>query len=82
MEDLIKNFGFPIAVAVFFIYQYIASNKEHKKDLKEVSLVSIQTLDKNTEALKENTEERALSRRTQDRASFVLERFSADGRVK
>lgn len=56
IEELLKTFGFPIAIAIYFIYQNGKVEKAHKDDLKGIAVQTIGTLDKNTEALDKNTE--------------------------
>ena len=76
MEELIKQFGLPVAIAVFFIYQYIAASKEHKNDLKGIAQLATTALDKNTDALEENTKEREKSNSVIERNSVMLDRVS------
>lgn len=56
IEGLLKDFGFPIAVAVYFIYQNGKIEKAHKDDLKTLATNALTTLDKNTDALNKNSE--------------------------
>lgn len=51
---LVQNFGFPIAVAIFFIWMYASQAKEHKEDLKNIALKSVQSIDAGTEAIKDS----------------------------
>jgi hypothetical protein len=74
VEELVKQFGIPTAVAIFFIYQYIASNKEHKADLKGILQLVVTALDKNTAALDENTKERSKADDVIGNNSLVLDR--------
>lgn len=55
LMTLVQNFGFPIAVAVFFIWMYASQAKEHKQDLKDIAIKSVQAIDAGTEAIKDST---------------------------
>lgn len=55
LSALVKDFGFPIATATFFIWQYFAQAKEHKQDLKDIALKSVQSIDAGTEAIRDST---------------------------
>ena len=52
---LVQNFGFPIALAIFFIWMFVTQAKEHKQDLKDIAVKSVQALDAGTEAIKDST---------------------------
>lgn len=55
LTALVQNFGFPIATAVFFIWMYASQAKEHKQDLKDIAIKSVQAIDAGTEAIKDST---------------------------
>lgn len=55
MVELVKQFGFPIAVAVYFIWDKGRSEKEHKEDLRNIAVKAVQAIDANTEAIKDQT---------------------------
>lgn len=57
IEELLKQFGFPIAVAVYFIYQNGKIEKEHKQDIRTIAQQAISALEKNTESDKAVTEQ-------------------------
>lgn len=59
IEELLKQFGFPIAVAVYFIYQNGKLEKEHKQDIRTIAQQAISALEKNTESDKAVTEQLA-----------------------
>lgn len=59
IEELLKQFGFPIAVAVYFIYQNGKLEKEHKQDIRTIAQQAISALEKNTESDKAVTTELA-----------------------
>lgn len=51
---LVKDLGFPIAVATFFVWRDYQSSKEHKQDLKDIALKSVQAIDAGTEAVRDS----------------------------
>ena len=55
LMTLVQNFGFPIAIAIFFIWMYASQAKEHKQDLKGIAIKSVQAIDAGTEAIKDST---------------------------
>ncbi len=55
LMTLVQNFGFPIAIAIFFIWMYASQAKEHKQDLKDIAIKSVQAIDAETEAIKDST---------------------------
>lgn len=55
--ELIKQFGFPIAVAVYMIWDKGRTEKEHKQDLRELAANAIHALDAGTEALNQQAEQ-------------------------
>lgn len=57
LMTLVQEFGFPIAVAVFFIWMYYKQAKEHKDDLKDIAIKSVQAIDAGTEAIKDSTKQ-------------------------
>lgn len=71
---LIEKFGLPVAIAAFFIWQYIAQAKEHKQDLKDIAVKAVQTIDANTEALKDIAEQSKASNGLCERNVTVLNR--------
>lgn len=52
---LLQNFGLPVATAAFFIWMYVNQAKEHKQDLKDIAIKSVQAIDASTEAIKDST---------------------------
>ena len=75
MEDLVKQFGLPVALSIFFIYQYIASNKEHKDDLKGIAQTAVTAIDKSTDAIDRNSDALIKATQTIDRSSYQLDRL-------
>lgn len=57
LSALVQNFGFPVAAAVFFIWMFVSQAKEHKADLKDIAIKSVQAIDAGTEAIKDSTEQ-------------------------
>ena len=55
LSALVQNFGFPVAAAVFFIWMFVSQAKEHKQDLKDIAIKSVQAIDAGTEAIKDST---------------------------
>lgn len=56
LVDLVKNFGLPTAIAIYFIWRDYQSSKEHKQDLKDIALKSVQAIDAGTESIKDSVE--------------------------
>lgn len=54
---ILDKYGLPVATAAFFIFQYIKQAADHKKDLKEIAVKAVQSIDANTEAMKDNAEQ-------------------------
>lgn len=61
LSALVQNFGFPVAIAVFFIWRDYQTSKEHKQDLKDIALKAVVAIDSNTEALRDSTEQTKLN---------------------
>ena len=76
LMTLVQNFGFPIAVAVFFIWMYASQAKEHKQDLKDIAIKSVQAIDAGTEAIKDSTEQIKLNNTKIDENSHSLDRVN------
>ncbi|MFA5937329.1 MAG: hypothetical protein WC822_05665 [Candidatus Paceibacterota bacterium] len=54
-----KQFGFPVAIAIYFIWQNGRIEKEHKNDIRTIANQAIQALEKNTDSDKAVTEQLA-----------------------
>lgn len=52
---LVQTLGLPVGTAVFFIWRDYQSTKEHKQDLKDIAIKSVQAIDAGTEAIKDST---------------------------
>ena len=48
---LVNQFGLPVALAIFFIWRDYVSSKEHKADLRDISVKAVQAIDKSTDAI-------------------------------
>lgn len=66
---LVQNLGFPIAIAVYFIWRDYQTSKEHKADLKDIANKAVQAIDKSTDAINDSTD--AISNN-----SHILERVN------
>lgn len=76
LMTLVQNFGFPIAIAVFFIWMFVSQAKEHKQDLKDIAIKSVQALDAGTEAIKDSTEQMKLNNDVIGKNSTSLDRVN------
>lgn len=54
LVELVKNFGLPTAIAVFFIWRDYQSSKEHKEDLKNIAVKAVTAIDAGTETIKDS----------------------------
>lgn len=54
LVELVKNFGLPTAIAIFFIWRDYQSSKEHKEDLKNIAVKAVTAIDAGTEAIKDS----------------------------
>lgn len=50
LVELVKQFGFPVAIAIYFIWQNARIEREHKNDIRTIATQAIQALEKNTES--------------------------------
>ncbi len=76
LTALVQNFGFPVATAVFFIWMFVNQAKEHKADLKDIAVKSVQALDASTEAIKDSTEQMKLNNDAFGKNSTSLDRVN------
>lgn len=74
LVELIKQFGFPIAVAVYFIWQNGRIEREHKNDIRTIATQAIQALEKNTESDKAVTEQLAKNNTALSDSNHILSR--------
>lgn len=72
LPTLVQNLGLPIALAVFFIWMYVSQAKEHKQDLKDIAVKSVQAIDAGTDAIKDSTEQIKLNSTRLDENSHSL----------
>ena len=71
---ILDKYGLPVATAAFFIFQYIKQAADHKKDLKEIAVKAVQSIDASTEALKDNVEQSKAVQPVLDKNITVLNR--------
>lgn len=71
---VLDKYGLPVATAAFFIFQYVKQAADHKKDLKEIAVKAVQTIDANTEALKDTAEQYKAVKDVSERNVTVLTR--------
>lgn len=76
LSALVQNFGFPVALAIFFIWMFVQQAKEHKTDLKDIAVKSVQALDAGTEAIKDSTEQIKLNNDALGKNSTSLDRVN------
>lgn len=50
MIELVKQFGFPVAIAIYFIWQNARIEKEHKADIRNIATSAVEAINKNTES--------------------------------
>lgn len=70
--ELVKQFGFPIAVAIYFIWQNGRIEREHKNDIRTIATQAIQALEKNTESDKAVTEQLAKNNTALSDSNHIL----------
>lgn len=46
---LLKDFGLPLALAVYFIWQFISTTKEYNNYVKDIAQKAISAIEKSTE---------------------------------
>lgn len=73
--ELVKQFGFPIAVAIYFIWQNGRIEKEHKNDIRTIATQAIQALEKNTDSDKAVTEQLAKNNTALSDSNQLLSRI-------
>lgn len=49
IEGLIKDFGLPVALLVYFIYQNTSISKEYNKYVKDIAQKAVDAINKSTE---------------------------------
>ena len=49
IEGLLKDFGLPVALLVYFIYQNAAISKEYNKYVKDIAQKAVDAINKSTE---------------------------------
>jgi len=69
---LVQNLGFPVAIAVYFIWRDYQTSKEHKADLKEIANKAVQSIDKSTDAINDSIEAIGKNSHILERVNGVL----------
>lgn len=69
---LVQSLGLPVATAAFFIWRDYQNSKEHKQDLKDIAIKSVQAIDAGTEAIKDSTEQMKLNNTALSENSNIL----------
>ena len=52
---LVNQFGLPIGLLFYFIWRDYQTAKEHKADMRDIAIKSVQAIDKGTDAIEQNT---------------------------
>lgn len=52
---LVNQFGLPIGLLFYFIWRDYQTAKEHKADMRDIAIKSVQAIDKGTDAIGEST---------------------------
>lgn len=55
LGSLVQNLGFPIAIAVYFIWRDYQTSKAHMQDMRDLAIKTVQAIDKSTDAINEQT---------------------------
>ena len=74
LVELIKQLGFPVALAVYFIWDNRRIQKERLDDVKDVTSKAVEAINKSTESDKNVTTQFEKNNTALDRASGVLSR--------
>lgn len=53
---VVEKFGLAVGLLVYFIWRDYQTSKEHKADMRDIAIKSVQAIDKGTEALNDSTE--------------------------
>lgn len=69
---LINQFGLPIALLIYFIWRDYQTSKEHKADMRDIAIKSVQALDKSTASIDESTENTRKSNELMSEVKGVL----------
>lgn len=72
LSALVQNFGFPVAIAVYFIWRDYQTSKEHKADLKEIANKAVQSIDKSTDAINDSIDAIGKNSHILERVNGVL----------
>lgn len=74
LVELIKQLGFPVALAVYFIWDNRRIQKERLDDVKNITTTAVEAIKANTESDKNVTVQLAKNNTALERASGVLSR--------
>lgn len=71
---LVQNLGFPIAVAVFFIWRDYQTSKTHMQDMRDIAVKAVQAIDKSTGAIEDQIKEAEKCNDVISNNSHILQR--------
>lgn len=55
LGELVKTFGLPAGLLIYFVAMDYLRTKEHKEDLRNIAVTSVKAIDAGTEATKDAT---------------------------
>jgi len=55
LGSLVKDFGFPTAIAIYFIWRDYMTSKAHMADMRDLAIKAVQAIDKSTDAINDQT---------------------------
>lgn len=55
IAEIVSKFGLPTGLLIYFIWRDYQTSKEHKADMREIAIKSVQAIDKSTDAMLEST---------------------------
>jgi hypothetical protein len=56
IAELVNKFGLPVGLLLYFIWRDYQTSKEHKADMRDIAVKSVQAIDKSTEALNDSVD--------------------------
>lgn len=72
--ELVKQFGLPAGLLIYFIIQSFFDNREHKKDLRDIATKTVTALDASTEAIKDATAQSVTNTTALNQATSIMSR--------
>lgn len=57
LASVVERFGLAIGLLIYFIWRDYQTGKEHKADMRDIAIKSVQAIDKGTDAINDNTVE-------------------------